>query len=57
MTFDESTRKVLDAREQGEGDQARELLVNVAQDCQRGVAIMWDKVVAIGRKPDGPEAC
>ena len=52
MTFDEFTRNVLDAR--GEGQRARELLVRAVGDCRNGVAIVHDKVVAVGRKQLGP---
>ena len=48
--YEEFCRTVLDPRGKGEGQQLREILEKAFEECKKGVAIIADMVVAVGRK-------
>ena len=50
LTYGELSRKVLDSLGRGEGDVLRMLIFDASTECKGGVAILSDKVIAIGRK-------
>ena len=50
-SYEEFSRTVLDHKSPDEARQLRELIEAAAKECQRGVAIAADMVVAIARKP------
>lgn len=49
--YEEISRKVLDRRGRGEGEELRRLIAAAFVDARMGVAVCHDKVVVVGRKP------
>lgn len=48
---EEFSRVVLDPRGQGEGDRLRTMIEKASVECQKGVAVSTDMVVAVGMTP------
>ncbi|KAL8726623.1 MAG: hypothetical protein Q9181_005972 [Wetmoreana brouardii] len=52
LAYDEFSRTVLDPRGKGEGEALRGSIAAAYQCSQQGVAILLDKIVVVGRKPE-----
>ena len=50
-SIEEFSHTALDPKDKGEGDHLRELIGKVHGEFQKGVGLMTDLVVAVGRKP------
>ena len=48
--YEEFSYNILDPRGKGEGVHLRELIAKAFEECQKGVGISADMVVALGRK-------
>ena len=50
-SYEEFSRTILDRKGGGEGERLRELVEKAYVECQKGVALTTDMVVAVARKP------
>ncbi len=50
-SYEEFSRTILDSKGEGEGERLRELVEKASRECQKGVAITADLIVAVAQKP------